>query len=150
MPTASFVNYFGGGNIANSGLVTNCYLCGLDISVFNRNTAHSFADVMGYFYPAKSDPVALDCTTVKSSIVAAPNNVWTNVDAICPSGYSATGGGYQVIEGSLGRPGVWIDPLPIVSGGVPIGWRSWVDNQAAGGGTRNVQTTAVCCRTPGI
>ena len=52
LPTASFVNYFGGGNIANSGLITNCFLCGLDISVFNRNTAHSFADVMGYFYPA--------------------------------------------------------------------------------------------------
>ena len=51
-PTASFVNYFGGGNIANSGLVTVCVNCGDDISVFNRNTAHSFADAMGYFYPA--------------------------------------------------------------------------------------------------
>ena len=51
-PTASFVNYFGGGNIANSGLLAICYNCGDDISVFNRNTAHSFADAMGYFYPA--------------------------------------------------------------------------------------------------
>jgi hypothetical protein len=55
LPTASFLNYFSAGNVANSGLITTCYLCsgtGQDISVFNRNTSHSFADVMGYFYPA--------------------------------------------------------------------------------------------------
>ena len=55
LPTASFLNYFSAGNVANSGLITTCYLCpgtGQDISVFNRNSSHSFADVMGYFYPA--------------------------------------------------------------------------------------------------
>ena len=52
-PNASFLNYFGGGNIANSGLITTCYNCGREISVYNRNTAHSFGDVMGYFYAAR-------------------------------------------------------------------------------------------------
>lgn len=54
-PTASFLNYFGGGNIANSGIVTTCFNCGFDITVFNRNTSHSFADAMGYFYPVDTD-----------------------------------------------------------------------------------------------
>jgi hypothetical protein len=151
-PGASFLNYHSttGTNLANAGIVQTCYLCGKEISVRTQfGAARSLGDVMGYFYPAQSNPAALDCTTVKSSIVAVPFNAWTNVDAFCPGGYRATGGGYRVLEGTLGRPGVWVDPIPIVSGGQSVGWRSWVDNQASGP-SRNVETWAACCRTPGI
>jgi hypothetical protein len=80
LPTASFLNYFSAGNVANSGLITTCFLCpgtGQDLSVFNRNTAHSFGDVMGYFYP----------TIVPDQI--PPSAVMFFKGSACPSGWGA-------------------------------------------------------------
>lgn len=54
LPTVSFVNFLStSGSVANSGIVSTCFLCGSDLSVFNAVTVHHIGDVMGYFYPAE-------------------------------------------------------------------------------------------------
>lgn len=88
-----------------------------------------------------SGAVALECTNVSSAFIAVPVNVWTSIDATCVAGYSSTGGGYYVSEGTLGFPGVWIFSYPLGNS-----WRTWVDNQT--NGPRNVQSWARCCRVP--
>ena len=110
LPTASFLNYFGGGNIANSGLITTCFLCGPDISVYNRNTAHSFADVMGYFYPARQEipsqtissgstpPAVAACTNVASLSLFPNEEGYWNVTADVRSHISNGGSTYEWIR----------------------------------------------------
>ena len=98
-------------------------------------------DVIGYFIP--NTATALDCTIVSSATVSVPANAWTPIDASCPAGYSATGGGFNTTEGTLGYPGVWTTNLPVSS----TTWRTWVDNQT--GGNRNIYTSVQCCRVPG-
>jgi hypothetical protein len=83
-PTASFLNYQPGQNLANAGIVATGFLQGHDISVVhNFNTAHSLADVMGYFYIADQTPpdggantasVTADstCTNVTSASLTVP------------------------------------------------------------------------------
>jgi hypothetical protein len=55
LPTVSFVNFQGTGNIANAGIVSTCFGCAADLSVYNAVTVHHIGDVMGYFYPAPID-----------------------------------------------------------------------------------------------
>jgi hypothetical protein len=104
-------------------------------------SANLIFDVVGYF--AVSQATALDCTIASSAVTAVANNVWTAIDASCPAGYSASGGGFDTTEGTLGYPGVWTTHLPISS----TTWRTWVDNQT--GANRNIQTFVQCCRVPG-
>jgi hypothetical protein len=52
IPTVSYLNYASGQNLANAGIISNAYLQGYDISIYNGSTTHYLADVMGYFYPA--------------------------------------------------------------------------------------------------
>lgn len=139
-PTASTINYAAGETIATGAIVPMCGGAGVDMSIYAFQTTHALVDVVGYFAAPVATP--LDCTTVSSAVTAAASNLWTNVDAFCPSGRTATGGGYNTPEGSLGYPGVWLTTLPI-SGG----WRTWVDNQNSS--PRSIQTWAVCCRIPG-
>jgi len=51
IPLVSFVNFFGK-NIANAGIISTCYLCAYDLSVYNFGSVNHLGDVMGYFYPA--------------------------------------------------------------------------------------------------
>lgn len=58
LPTASFLNFQPGANLANAGIIATCYLCGPDLSIYNNASVEYLADVMGYFYPVStSDPV---------------------------------------------------------------------------------------------
>jgi hypothetical protein len=98
-------------------------------------------DVVGYFI--ENTATALQCTIVNSATTVAPPNAWTPIDATCPAGYSATGGGFNTVEGTLGYPGVWTTNLPVNS----TTWRTWVDNQT--GGNRSIYTSVQCCRVPG-
>lgn len=141
MPNASLVNYTAGWTIANSTIAPIAPGSGADFQVNLAGAGgHVIIDVMGYY----SAPVAtaLSCTIVQSAVTAVPVNAWTNVDASCPAGMTATGGGTLPQEGTLGWPGVWTTSIPIVGG-----WRTWANNQT--GGARNLQTFANCCRVPG-
>jgi hypothetical protein len=53
LPTASFLNFQPGANLANAGIIATCYACASDLSIFNNVATHYLADVMGYFYPAQ-------------------------------------------------------------------------------------------------
>jgi hypothetical protein len=140
-PLSSVINYVAGQTVANTTIVPVVPGGGNDFSIFASAGTHVVIDVAGYF----SAPVAtaLDCTSVASASTVVPPNVYTAVDAICPSGRTATGGGTFPVEGTLGRPNIWTDGSPTVANG----WRTWVDNQT--GANRSVQTYAVCCRVPG-
>lgn len=61
LPTVSFVNFLStSGSVANSGIISTCYLCASDLSVYNAVTVHHIGDVMGYFYPVAADDPALN------------------------------------------------------------------------------------------
>lgn len=148
--SASTMSYFASGDIASLAVIPEGGRSGTgpggavqDFGVFvNAFTATNVVvDVVGYYtQPAAT---ALQCTVVNSAVTAVPNNVWTSIDATCPAGYSATGGGFDTNEGTLGYPGVWTTNLPASS----TTWRTWVDNQT--GGNRNIFTSVQCCRVPG-
>lgn len=140
-PLISVLNYDANATIANTTIVPVNPGAGNDFSLYSYATAHAVIDVMGYF--ARPEATALDCTTVSSAVTSVPKNVWTAIDANCPTGRTATGGGYNVQEGTLGYPGVWITSLPHDQNG----WRTWVDNQTSG--NRSVETYVRCCRVPG-
>jgi hypothetical protein len=139
-PLSSVLNYFAGQTTANTTIVPIVPGTGPDFSLYSFATADAVIDVVGYF--AAPAATALDCTTVTSAITPVAVNVWTPVVASCPAGRTATGGGYDTPEGTLGYPGVW---LTNHSNG--NGWVTWVDNQS--GGTRSIQTFVNCCRVPG-
>ena len=143
-PTISALNYTTGQTIANTTVVPTLPGAGNDFNLYSLATAQAVMDVVGYF--AAPVATALDCTTVSSMVTAVPNNAWTSVDASCPAGRTATGGGYDTNEGTLGYPNVWVTTLPGAIYGFN-GWRTWVDNQT--GGARNIQTFVTCCRVPG-
>lgn len=133
-----------GQTVSNTTIVSVVPGSGTDFNVFfggpGGATAHAVIDVVGYF--AAPGATALDCITVSSAVASVPVNVWTPVDVTCPAGRTATGGGYNALEGTLGYPGVWLTTLPNGNG-----WRTWVDNQTDG--NRSIQTFVQCCRVPG-
>ncbi|MHB8772040.1 MAG: hypothetical protein ACYC7J_13680 [Syntrophales bacterium] len=139
-PLISVLNYEAGATIANTAIIPVVPSAGADFSLYSFATAHAVIDVIGFF--AAPEATALDCITVDSALTAVPHNAWTPVDANCPVGRTATGGGYDTTEGTLGYPNVWITSRPNGNG-----WRTWVDNQT--GGTRSIQTFVRCCRVPG-
>lgn len=105
-------------------------------------SAHLIFDVVGYF--ARSEATPLDCVRANSGDVAVAVNTGTVVSATCPAGYTATGGGFDFNEGSLGVPGMWLwGNLPVSSST----WWVYISNQTSG--ARNVKSTVVCCRVPG-
>ncbi len=128
-------------NVANTTIVPVVPGGGGDFQVFESAATHVVIDVVGFF--AAPQATALDCTSVASAVTVVPPNVYTPIDAFCPAGRTATGGGTFPTEGTLGRPGIWTDGSPTV----PKGWRTWVNNQT--GSNRSSQTCVVCCRVPG-
>jgi hypothetical protein len=143
-PLSSALNYSAGQIIANTTVVPTLPGAGSDFTLYSLASAHAVIDVVGYF--AASVATALDCTTVSSAATPVPVNAWTSIDASCPAGRTATGGGYDTPEGTLGYPGVWLTSVPGDIYGFN-GWRTWVDNQA--GSPRSIQTFVRCCRVPG-
>ena len=117
---------------------------GGDFHVTTSQPMQLAIDIVGYF--AENTATALNCTTGSSAMTAVPVNYWTAVDASCPAGFTATGGGFFTTEGSTGWPGVWTMSMPGLQYGFN-GWRIWVDNQTSG--NRNVQTWVSCCQLPG-
>jgi hypothetical protein len=141
MPFASALNFAGGQVIANTTIVPVNPGVGSDISIFASGAnVQVIVDVVGYL--AAPVATALDCVTLSSPNTAVPVNSWTAIDANCPDGRTATGGGYNTPEGTLGYPGVWLTTIPNGNG-----WRTWVDNQT--NGNRSIQTFVRCCRIPG-
>ncbi len=97
--------------------------------------------VVGYY----TQPTAteLNCTTeVAGPFVWAVNTLTVN-SATCPTGFSVTGGGFTMNEGSLGVPQMWLYRS------IPAGnsWQVVIDNQT--NGNRSATVYARCCRTPG-
>jgi hypothetical protein len=140
-PFASVLNYLANQTIATTSIIPVLPGTGGNgFMLFSVANAHVVVDVVGYF--AAPVATALNCVTVSSGAVAAPVNTWFPIDAACPAGTTATGGGYDTTEGTLGYPDVWLTSVPNANG-----WRTWVDNQA--GAPRNILTYAVCCQIPG-
>ncbi len=143
-PLASVLNFVAGETIANTTIVPVDPGAGNDFYIYSPATTQVVVDVVGYF--ATPVATALDCTQSASALTAVPVNVYTAVDATCPAGRTATGGGFLTSEGTLGYPGVWTFTLSGAAYGFN-GWRTYVDNQT--NGNRNIQTWATCCRVPG-
>jgi hypothetical protein len=138
----SLVNYTGPGQqVNNFVIVNNSQVSASEYEVYAATTVDVIIDLFGYFLSPNA--TALQCTIATSAVTAVAVNVWTAIDATCPAGYSATGGGFNTPEGTLGYPGVWTTHLPVSS----TTWRTWVDNQTSG--ARSIQTFAQCCRVPG-
>ncbi len=140
-PLASVLNYTPGVDIADTVIVPVLPGAGNDFNIYSFATSDVVIDVLGYFAAPVATP--LNCTQVNSGNVAAAVNTWTAIDATCPTGFSATGGGWSTPEGSLGYPGVWLFSLP----NGDRSWRTWVDNQT--NGSRQIATWAQCCQIPG-
>jgi len=140
-PLASLLNYTAGQTIADTVIVPVLPGSGNDFNVFSAATSDVVVDILGYFAAPVATP--LDCTQVNSGNVSSAVNTWTAIDAICPTGFTATGGGWSTPEGSLGYPGVWLFSIP----NGDTSWRTWVDNQT--NGPRQIATWAQCCRIPG-
>jgi hypothetical protein len=143
-PFSAALTYAAGETTSNMTIVPDVPGGGNDFSLYAYSSTHAVVDVVGYFAAPVATP--LDCTMVSSALTAVPVNVWTGVDAFCPVGRTATGGGTFANEGTLGFPGVWTTTIPGAAYGFN-GWRTLVDNQT--NGARNIQTFATCCRVPG-
>jgi hypothetical protein len=140
-PLSSALNYAPGQTVANTTIVPVVPGAGTDFSIYSQVTTHLVIDVVGFF--AAPVATALDCITVDSGLVTVPVNSWTAIDANCPLGRTATGGGYDTpTTGTQSFIGIYPTTLPNGNG-----WRTWVDNQT--GGPRDVKTFAQCCRVPG-
>jgi hypothetical protein len=126
-PASSVVNYSGGQTIANTSIIPIVSGGGNDFSVYSLVDTHVVIDVLGYF--ASPVATALDCSHESSALTSIPVNAWTAVDAVCPTGRTATGGGHYSGDGTLGYPGVWTLSLPGAGYGFN-GWRIFVDNQS--------------------
>ena len=141
LPLAATLTYGLSDTISSTTIVPIAPGAGNDFSLYTFAATHAVVDVVGYYAAPAATP--LDCTIVASATTTVPYNVWTNVDAVCPVGRTAAGGGSFPTEGTLGQPGIWALSSPASSST----WRTWVDNQT--GGSRTIQTWATCCRVPG-
>jgi hypothetical protein len=102
-PTPSSVlNYAANDVVANTAIIPVVPGGGNDFTLFSLATTHVVVDVLGYF--AASNATRLDCMTMPSDVVAVPVNEVTAVDAICPAGRAATGGGYDTAAADTTRP----------------------------------------------
>ena len=141
VPLAATMTYVQGDIRSTTSVIPDSPGGGGDFNVYTQAATHLVIDVVGYY--AAPAATALDCTIATSALTSVPFNAWTAVDAVCPTGRSATGGGPYTTEGTGGFPGVWTISQPANAST----WRTWVDNQT--GGARTVQTWAQCCRVPG-
>jgi hypothetical protein len=137
---ASVLNYAANDVVANTAIVPVVPGGGDDFTLFSLAATHVVVDVLGYF--AASTATRLDCMTMPSDVVAVPVNELTAVDALCPAGRAATGGGYDTAESSIAFPGLFMTSTPLANG-----WRTVVENHT--GGPRSILTFARCCRVPG-
>jgi hypothetical protein len=136
-PQSSFVNYAPGWTVANTATIPVVPGSGDDFDVYTSANASVVIDVVGYF----GSPVAtaLDCTTVENYSSVSTGG-WFYVDANCPSGRTATGGGFNYTDLAQN---IWLNSVPNDTNG----WRVWINNNS--GGTHNISAYAVCCRIPG-
>jgi hypothetical protein len=138
--TSSVLNYAANAVIANTAIIPVVPGGGNDFTLFSLATTHVVVDVLGYF--AASNATRLDCMIVLSDVVAVPVNELTAIDAICPAGRTATGGGYDTAESTIAFPGLFMTSTPLGNG-----WRTLVENHTSG--PRSIETLARCCRLPG-
>jgi hypothetical protein len=75
----SFLNFQVGESIANAGIVSTCYLCASDLTVYNAATTHHIGDVSGYFYPVSTDDPSFN--EVKDAQFASGNVTSTTLIA---------------------------------------------------------------------
>jgi hypothetical protein len=139
-PRTSVLNYSANDVIANTATVQVVPGGGPDFALFSLATTNVVVEVLGYF--AASGATRLDCMTVASDVVAVPLNEVSAVDALCPAGRAATGGGHDVAEATIAFPGLFTSSTPLANG-----WRTVVENHTSA--PRNIITFARCCRIPG-
>lgn len=82
MPTASFLNYQSGNNLANAGIIATCYACSYDMSIYNSTDTHYLADVMGYFYPVNRSEFTPAFAGVASNWETYLNTTCTNRQSV--------------------------------------------------------------------
>ncbi len=90
-PNASVFNYGNNETVANTSIIPVTPGSGADFQIYSTARTHAVVDVLGYF--AAPEATALDCTTAYSEMKKAVANQWTDFDATCPAGRTATGGG---------------------------------------------------------
>ena len=139
-PLSSVLNYSGNDVVANTAIIPVVPGGGDDFSLLSLATTHAVVDVLGYF--AAPSVTRLDCVTAPSDVVAVPVDELTVVDAFCPPGRTATGGGYDTAESTIAFPGLFMTSTPLANG-----WRTVVENHTSG--PRSIMTFARCCRVPG-
>jgi hypothetical protein len=146
LPTVSFVNFTAtiGANIANAGILSTCYLCASDLSIYNGSQSHSAGDIMGYFYPVStSDPSYNEVKTASSTSGStsitndgAVHMVGQYVTATTASGDRVHITAMQAL-GTSSANASGLDLFPCYRINSPVGTPSTI-----GGGMFNIQTTS--------
>lgn len=100
-PTASTVNYTAGATVANSAIVKVSQSSVTWMSVYSFAATHLVVDVAGYY--SKPVATALECMEMTANATLLAGQIATAGTAICPAGYSLTGGscGSSSVDGKV-------------------------------------------------
>lgn len=102
---------------------------------------HVLISVLGYFMAPEA--TALNCTTITTAGTALASTN-SRVDAVCPAGYTATGGGCW---GDIAGNAQIVRSANDKNSGGGNGW--WCRFQNATASDISVSADATCCRVPG-
>jgi len=151
-PTTSWMNWYSAGpnvQLANMGIAT------LDMAdddsdqnefwMETRNPVNVVVDISGAFLPPEATAVE---TSVSQSTFICPAGQFCSTDAVCPAGWSLTGGGLGLGAFVAGFDIVWNGPGRIdVPGFDAQIWKCQAANASAT--SQTMYCSAVCTRTPG-
>lgn len=133
-PNASVLNYGNNETVANTSIIPVTSGSGADFQIYSTASTHAIVDVLGYF--AAPVATALDCTSVYSATKTPSANTWTDFDATCPAGRTATGGGGLTTT----YAGDTIATQPLANG---------IRTQVYSSKTDARSSYVRCCRVPG-
>jgi hypothetical protein len=141
-PTASTVNYTAGEVVANSAIVKVSQSSSTWMSVYSLATTHLVADVTGYY--SKPVATALQCVEMTASETLVVGTSATLGTAVCPAGYSITGGSCGSSLLDQGRL------ISSKSFGIGTAFQSHSCTfKNEGTSILTFTASAICCRIPG-
>jgi hypothetical protein len=130
------------GNVSNETVIKITQGGLYHFSAYAFGKADLVGDVVGYF--SAPEATALDCTAVTVVSPSVPAGTTVSVEASCPSGYTITGGGFNV-TGNTTNASDWT-----MNESYPQGnkWKVSATNHHPTDAD-TIQERAECCRVPG-
>lgn len=139
-PDASNVNYSAAVNLSNESTIRISALANQGMSVYSHRAADLVMDVLGYYARPVIAPLA--CYNSYTNVNLPPGLNTTAVSGTCAAGFTATGGGCEVVSQDLILMGSRMDSA---EGGRR--WHCRFRNPTATNGTANASVR--CCQLPG-